>query len=75
MAKFLRHPKLSAEKPRGMVVDLCESMAATKNSAEAAKILTDLLGQQELEMIARRLRVAELLLEDKTCVNAITCLL
>jgi|SRR3989344_97547 len=64
MAKFPRYPKLSKEAVQEIIVDLCEAIASTRNSQEAARLLTDLLGKQELEMIAKRLRVAELLLED-----------
>ena len=63
MAKFARFPKLSKEKSQDMVIDLCEAIAATRNSREAADLLTDILGKQELEMVAKRLRVAELLLD------------
>lgn len=49
-----------------MIIDLCESIASVKDSHEAAKLLTDLLGKQELEMLARRLKVAEMLLDDLT---------
>ena len=66
MAKFSRHQKLSKEYTHDMIVDLCESMAATKNSLEAAKVLSDLLGKQELEMVARRLKIAQFLLKDYT---------
>lgn len=66
MAKFPRHAKLDKGRTREIITDLCEAMAQTKTAAEAAEVLTDLLGRQELEMVARRLRVAELLLDDLT---------
>jgi TrpR-related protein YerC/YecD len=66
MAKFPRLPKLNHRQIEDIVIDLCEAMATTRNSQEAAKILTDLLGKQELEMLAKRLKVAELLLEGWT---------
>jgi len=66
MAKFPRQPKLDKETTREIITDLCEAVAQAKNSTEAAELLTDLLGRQELEMIARRLRVAEMLLDDLT---------
>jgi TrpR-related protein YerC/YecD len=64
MAKFARFPKLSRQKTQEMIIDLCEAIAATRNSREAADLLTDILGKQELEMVAKRLRVAELLLDN-----------
>ncbi len=47
-------------------MDLCQAIALTADKREAAELLTDLLGKQELEMIAKRLRIAELLLENLT---------
>lgn len=64
MAKFPRKPKLDKAQTQELVIDFCEAIAATKNSEEAAQLLTDLLGKQELEMLARRLKVAEMLLND-----------
>ncbi|MBL8029807.1 MAG: helix-turn-helix domain-containing protein [Candidatus Doudnabacteria bacterium] len=63
MAKFPRKPKLDKRQTQDLIIDFCEAIAATKNSQEAAQLLTDLLGKQELEMLARRLKVAELLLQ------------
>ena len=64
MAKFSRKQKLGKEKVQEMLTDLCEAIALTKTSSEAAELLTDLLGKQELEMLSKRLRIAELLLDD-----------
>jgi TrpR-related protein YerC/YecD len=64
MAKFPRIPKLSKEKTQELLTDFCEAIAMTKSSTEAAELLTDLLGKQELEMISKRLRIAELLMEN-----------
>ncbi len=64
MAKFPRKPKLDKRQTQELIIDLCEAIAATKSSQEAAQLLTDLLGKQELEMLARRLKVAELLLKE-----------
>lgn len=66
MAKFSRKPKLDKRQSQDLIIDLCEAIASTKNSQEAAQLLTDLLGKQELEMLSRRLKVAELLLQEYT---------
>ncbi|MEK7618131.1 MAG: YerC/YecD family TrpR-related protein [Patescibacteria group bacterium] len=66
MAKFSKKSKLENNKSQELVADLCEAISLTSNRQEAAELLTDLLGQQELEMIAKRLRIAELLLDDLT---------
>ena len=39
---------------------------AVKNSVEAAKFLTDLLSSQEVEMLAKRLKIAGLLIKGST---------
>ena len=64
MAKFSRKSKLEKRQTQDLIVDFCEAIAATKNSQEAAQLLTDLLGKQEIEMLSRRLKVAELLIDD-----------
>lgn len=66
MAKFSKKSKLSYKETQQIIMDLCAAIAATHNIKEAAQVLTDLLGKQELEMIARRLKIAELLLKDYT---------
>lgn len=65
MAKF--HPsKLNTEEKRQLFTQLCYVLAETKNIDEAAELLRDLLTEQEVEMISKRLKVADLLLEGYT---------
>jgi TrpR-related protein YerC/YecD len=66
MAKFSPRSKLPYKETQQMIIDLCAAIASMKNSKEAAQLLTDLLGRQEIEMIAKRLKVADLLLNDNT---------
>ncbi|MDR3643056.1 MAG: YerC/YecD family TrpR-related protein [Candidatus Doudnabacteria bacterium] len=66
MAKFPRKPKMDKSEMQEIIIDFCQAIAATKSSQEAAQLLTDLLGKQELEMLAMRLRIAELLLDEQT---------
>lgn len=66
MAKFSKISKLTFRETQQMIMDLCAAMVVLRNTKEAAQLLTDLLGKQELEMIARRLKIAELLLKDHT---------
>lgn len=66
MAKFPKKSKLSQKETQQMIMDLCAALASLHNTKEAAQLLTDLLGQQELEMIARRLKIADMLLKDQT---------
>ena len=46
-------------------MEFCEAFVAIKNIEEAASFLKDLLGKQEIEMLAKRLKIAKLLLEGK----------
>ena len=66
MAKFSLKAKLNYKETQEMVMGLCAAIAATNNTREAAQLLTDLLGKQEMEMLAKRLKIAELLLEGET---------
>ena len=64
MAKF--SSKLSKKEVDKILYKLCFAIAEIKNPNEAAELLRDLLSYQESEMIAKRLKIAELLLHDKT---------
>lgn len=66
MAKFERTHRLDKQTAEELITDLCEAITVTKSPREAAELITDLLGQQELEMVAKRLRIAELLLDNRT---------
>lgn len=48
-----------------MVLAFCQAIISLKNEEEAAKFLTDVLYPQEIEMLSKRLQIAEYLLEDK----------
>lgn len=65
MAKF--HPsKLSRDEREYLFVELCYVLSRTSNIKEAAELLRDLLTEQEIEMISKRLSVADLLLDGLT---------
>ena len=49
-----------------MLYNLCLAVAEIKDPNEAAEFLRDLLSYQESEMVARRLKIAELLDGNKT---------
>ncbi|OGE81193.1 MAG: hypothetical protein A3H72_00535 [Candidatus Doudnabacteria bacterium RIFCSPLOWO2_02_FULL_48_8] len=69
MAKFSLKAKLSYKDTQEMIMSLCTAIAAIQNTREAAQLLTDLLGKQEMEMLAKRLKIAELLLNGETYQN------
>lgn len=58
-----RLPKAEVEK---IFYKLCRAICEMKNTQEAAEFLRDLLSFQEAEMIAKRLKIAELILQDRT---------
>jgi len=64
MAKH--HERLSRKEVGKIFYQLCFAITQTKNTKEAAELLRDLLSYQEAEMIAKRLKIAELILENKT---------
>lgn len=66
MAKFANPSKLSKEEREKLLVMFCAAFSKIKSPAEAAQFLTDLLSSQEAEMLAKRLRIAELLIGGQT---------
>jgi TrpR-related protein YerC/YecD len=66
MAKFPRISKLSKKEQMGLILEFCEAVVAIRNIEEAASFIKDLLGEQEIEMLAKRLKVAKLLLSGRT---------
>lgn len=65
MAKFTPYQKLSPQERQRVLLELCQTMVMVKRLEEAAKILGDLLSDQELLMVAKRLQIAKLLLNGK----------
>ena len=65
MAKFSRSSKLSPSKRQELVLAFCQAIKSLRSEEEVAKFITDLLSPQEVEMLAKRLRIAELLLQNK----------
>ena len=66
MAKFSRIPKLSKKERQNLLIALCEALTSIRKKEEAAQFLADLLSPQELEMLAKRLEIAKLLIDGDT---------
>ena len=66
MARFTNLPKLSKQERERLVFRFCDALVLLDSPVVSMKFLTDLLSKQEVEMLARRLKVAELLFEGKT---------
>lgn len=64
MAKFYYKSKLTSKEQEDLLMDLCDAIASINNSKEAAQFLKDLLSPQEAEMLAKRIKIAELLLSN-----------
>lgn len=62
MARY--HSRLDRKEVQRIFYQLCLAIAGLKNEKEAASLLRDLISYQEAEMIAKRLKIAEYLLED-----------
>ena len=62
MSKFFYKSKLSKEEQENLLMDLCDAISSIKDSKEAAGFLKDLLSPQEAEMLAKRIKIAEMLL-------------
>lgn len=69
MAKYSKTSKLSSTKRQELVLAFCQAILSLKNEEEAAKFLTDLLSPQEIEMLAKRLQIAECLLKDESYID------
>jgi uncharacterized protein YerC len=63
---FKRQGGLSKKEIDGIFYKLCLAICEMKNPQEAAELLRDLLFFQESRMIAKRLKIAELLLSEAT---------
>lgn len=62
MSKFSKQSKLSPEQRQKLVYSLCQTLASFGSDEEVAQFIVDLLSPQEMEMLAKRLGIAELLL-------------
>ncbi len=65
MAKYSLK-KLTKEKQQKLLLELCQALSVVKDIKEAAHLLGDLLSPQEIEMIAKRLQIAKLLIKGLT---------
>lgn len=61
--------KLSKKEVDKILYQLCLALSEIKDPNEAAEFLRDLLSYKESEMIAKRLKIAELLIKDYTYKN------
>jgi len=66
VVKYSRISRLSKKEREDLILEFCTAVASVKKPVEAMKFIRDLLTEQEIEMLAKRLRIARLLLEGMT---------
>lgn len=66
MAKFSRVSKLSVTEQEHILYEFALALSEIHNSQEALEFIRDLLSEQEAEMLAKRIKIAELLLDGLT---------
>jgi TrpR-related protein YerC/YecD len=62
MAKFSNPSKLPEKERENLMADFCLALSRLNSVAEVSQFLKDLLSAQEMEMLAKRLKAADLLL-------------
>lgn len=62
MAKYHR---ISNKEREDLLKEFCEAISVLKNSSEIMNFITDLLTKKELIMLAKRIKIAKLLIEGK----------
>lgn len=66
MAKFSKKNKLWGKEKEKLLFAFCHALNSIKSPEEAALFIQDLLSAPEAEMLAKRLKIAELLIEGRT---------
>lgn len=66
MARYQIKNKLSKREQGELFIKLAKSVALLRNPQEVAEFLKDLLSEDEVLMLARRLQIAELLIDGLT---------
>jgi TrpR-related protein YerC/YecD len=66
MPKFTNPSKLSKAEQESLLIRFCLALSKLSTAEEAAKFIKDLLSAQEAEMLAKRLKAAELIISGDT---------
>ena len=66
MTRIRRIEKLSKKDQESLLFDLVNAIVQSKNINEAALLLQDLMTRSEITALAKRLRIAKLLIEGKS---------
>ncbi len=65
MAKFTDRQKLKEEEEENLIIDFCHVVADLQTSEEAVLFVRDLLSKQEVRMLAKRLKIARMLMRGE----------
>jgi len=60
-----KYSKISNREKEGLLQDFCEAISVLNNPREIMDFITDLLTEQEVVMIAKRIKIAKMLIEGK----------
>ena len=60
-----RYSRISKGTQQELLTDFCEALLSIKTADEAVKFLTDLLTKSEVIMLAKRIKIAKLLIEGE----------
>ena len=66
MAKYTRRQQLNRKEETQLILDFCKTISSLRKLDNAVLFIRDLLSKQELRMLAKRLKIAKLLIEGKT---------
>lgn len=66
MAKYTRRQQLNKREETQLIMDFCQTISSLSKLDDAALFVRDLLSKQELRMLAKRLKIAKLLIEGQT---------
>lgn len=66
MSKFSKQSRLSKDEEQGLLMDFFQSLSTLRGFKEATQLFQDLLSRAELTMVAKRLKIAKLLLANTT---------
>lgn len=60
-----KYSRISKKTLQELLMEFCEALLSVKTPEEAVKFLTDLLTKSEIVMLAKRIKIAKLLIEGK----------
>jgi len=64
MAKFTKRQNLTKEEETNLIIEFCCAVAKLSSTEEAALFVKDLLSKQEVRMLAKRLKIAKMLMNN-----------